>query len=222
MLDLIIAEASLELVPKQLRNHRSVISHARKLDKKASEILLDNSWHFSAMKGMQDELKRGRPDLVHLCLLEATGTILYRKDLLRIHIHTINDNVISISPGVRLPRSYHRFAGLIEKLLTSGSTTDQDGHILLKAYPATFAELTDDLSCKKTVGLSTLGRQGTAQEAAAALADSCLIVGGFQKGNFSQAVSDRITELYSIADLPLEAHIACGRVLYEYEKTVFM
>jgi rRNA small subunit pseudouridine methyltransferase Nep1 len=60
MISLIIAESALELVPKKLRNHPSVISHAQKLQKKSSEILLDNSWHFAAMKGIEDEFKRGR------------------------------------------------------------------------------------------------------------------------------------------------------------------
>ena len=57
MISLIIAESSLELVPKELKSHASVISHAQKLGKKPSEILLDNSWHFAAMKGIKDEIK---------------------------------------------------------------------------------------------------------------------------------------------------------------------
>jgi len=72
MISLILAESALELVPKELKSHSSVVSHAQKLGKRPSEILLDNSWHFAAMKGMDNEIKRGRPDLVHFCILEAT------------------------------------------------------------------------------------------------------------------------------------------------------
>jgi rRNA small subunit pseudouridine methyltransferase Nep1 len=43
MFSLILAESSLELVPQELKNHPSVISHARKLGKVPSKILLDNS-----------------------------------------------------------------------------------------------------------------------------------------------------------------------------------
>ena len=50
MLSLIVAESALELVPKEIQQHNSVISHSKKLGKKPSEILLDNSWHFAAMK----------------------------------------------------------------------------------------------------------------------------------------------------------------------------
>jgi len=46
MIYLILSESALELVPSELKHHPSVISHARKLGKHTSEILLDNSWHF--------------------------------------------------------------------------------------------------------------------------------------------------------------------------------
>ena len=96
MLSLIIAEASLELVPKEIRNHPSVVSHARRLGKKSSEILLDNSWHFAAMKGIKNKIKRGRPDIVHICLLECCSIPLFFENKIQIFIHTINDQVITI------------------------------------------------------------------------------------------------------------------------------
>ena len=46
MLTLILADSSLELVPKELQNHPSVISYCKRNRKISSEILLDNSWHF--------------------------------------------------------------------------------------------------------------------------------------------------------------------------------
>ena len=86
MLSLILAESSLELVPKELQNHPSVISHSKKLGKNPSEILLDNSWHYAAMKGIKDEIKRGRPDLVHISLLEACSIPLYFKEKISVYI----------------------------------------------------------------------------------------------------------------------------------------
>ena len=71
MISLIISESALELVPFELENHPSVVSHAKKLGKYTSDILLDNSWHFAAMKGIKNEIKRGRPDIVHFSILEA-------------------------------------------------------------------------------------------------------------------------------------------------------
>jgi len=57
MISIVLAESALELVPSDLKHHPSVVSHARKLGKLSSEILLDNSWHFAAMKGINNEIK---------------------------------------------------------------------------------------------------------------------------------------------------------------------
>ena len=115
-MSLVLAESALELVPNKIQQHPAVVSHANKLRKKPSEILLDNSWHFAAMKGISNEIKRGRPDIVHFCLLEASSIPLFKENKIRIYVHTINDDVIILGKDVQLPKSYHRFAGLIEKL----------------------------------------------------------------------------------------------------------
>ena len=44
MISLILSESALELVPYELEEHPSVISHAKKLGKHPSDILLDNSF----------------------------------------------------------------------------------------------------------------------------------------------------------------------------------
>ena len=116
MISLIISESALELIPFELQDHPSVISHAKKLGKHSSEILLDNSWHFAAMKGINNEIKRGRPDLVHFSILEATTIPLYLQNRLNLFVHTIDDKVIHFGKNVHLPKSYHRFEGVIEKL----------------------------------------------------------------------------------------------------------
>ena len=94
MISLILSESALELVPSELKHHPSVISHARKLGKRTSEILLDNSWHFAAMKGIKNEMKRGRPDLVHFSILEATTIPLYLQNKMKFFVHTTDDKVI--------------------------------------------------------------------------------------------------------------------------------
>ena len=94
MISLILSESALELVPYELEEHPSVVSHAKKLGKYPSDILLDNSWHFAAMKGLKDEIKRGRPDLVHFSILEATTIPLYLQNKLNLFVHTIDNKVI--------------------------------------------------------------------------------------------------------------------------------
>ena len=221
MLSVILAESSLELIPKSIQNHPSVVSHAKKLEKKPSEILLDNSWHFAAMKGIYNEHKRGRPDLVHLCLLEACTIPLYLENKIMIYLHTIDDKVIFVGKGVRIPKSYHRFEGLIEKLYKE-KTIESDGKILLELKELNFAKLLDHIKPKKVIGLSIEGISNSYQNIASIFDDNySVVIGGFQKGHFSELVKNRIDELYCIDKKSLEAHVVVGRILYEYEKTIF-
>lgn len=222
MISLILAESALELVPLELQNHPSVLSHAQKLGKHSSEILLDNSWHFAAMKGIENEIKRGRPDLVHFSILEATTIPLYLKNKIKIYIHTINDKVISIGENVHIPKSYHRFEGLIEKLFLE-KTIQSDGNVLLEIQQKSFFELVNEINPSKVIGLSTKGKPSSFEKISSEITDNaCLVIGGFQKGHFTESTKSKINHLFSIDELSYEAHVVIARILYEYEKTIFM
>lgn len=223
MISLILAESSLEIVPSELRHHPSVVSHARKLGKHTSEILLDNSWHFGAMKGIENEMKRGRPDLVHFSILEATTIPLYLQNKLKLYVHTLDDKVISFEQNVHIPKSYHRFEGVIEKLYQDKKITTKDNDILLRLEEKTFSKLIEEIKPSKVIGFSTKGEKSSCEKIAKEIPDnSCIVVGGFQKGHFSNSVQNKMTNLYSVGDESFEGHVVVARILYEYEKTIFM
>jgi rRNA small subunit pseudouridine methyltransferase Nep1 len=223
MISLVLAESSLELVPSELKHHPSVISHARKLGKHSSEILLDNSWHFGAMKGIENEMKRGRPDLVHFSILEATTIPLYLQNKMKLYVHTLDDKVISFAQNVHIPKSYHRFEGVIEKLYQDKKITTKDGDLLLKIEEKTFPELLEEINPSKVIGFSTKGTISTYEKIAKEISDNaCIVLGGFQKGHFSDSIQNKITNLYSIGNESFEGHVIVARMLYEYEKTIFM
>jgi len=222
MISLILSESSLELVPSELKHHPSVISHARKLGKYPSEILLDNSWHFAAMKGIENEMKRGRPDLVHFSILEATTIPLYLQNKMKLYVHTLDDKVISFGKNVHIPKSYHRFEGVIEKLYQEKEITTKDD-VLLEIKEKTFSELLDEINPSKVFGFSTKGIKSTYEKIAKEIPDdACIVIGGFQKGHFSNTIENKITDLYSVGDESFEGHVVIARMLYEYEKTIFM
>ncbi|HXW03155.1 MAG TPA: ribosome biogenesis protein [Nitrosarchaeum sp.] len=222
MFSLILAESALETVPPELQDHPSVISHAQKLGKHPSEILLDNSWHFAAMKGINDEIKRGRPDLVHFSILEATTIPLYSQNKIKIYIHTIDDNVIYIGENVHIPKSYHRFEGLIEKLYLE-KTIQSDKDVLLEIKKKSFTELINEIKPSEIIGFSTKGELSSFEKISSQISDnSCIVIGGFQKGHFSASINNKINRLFSVGNLSYEAHVVIARMLYEYEKTVFM
>jgi len=192
------------------------------MNKKPSEVILDISWHFAAMKGIKDEIKRGRPDLIHFCLLECCTIPLYFEKKLRVYVHTIDDKVIFVGDNVRLPKSYHRFVGLIEKLYSEGKI-EQNGERLLEIKDMTFSDLIDKISAKKVIGFSTKGQTRSYDKIAQDVGeDSCIVVGGFSKGHFSDKTLKRINDFVSVDKNPLEAHVVISRVLYECEKRIIM
>ena len=222
MISLILSESALELVPSELIHHPSVISHARKIGKYPSEILLDNSWHFAAMKGIKNEIKRGRPDLVHFSILEATTIPLYHQNKLQLFIHTINDEVIYFGQNVHIPKSYHRFEGVIEKLYKEKKITTNDS-TLLEIKEKSFSQLLDEINPSKVIGFSTSGTQTSYEKIVTEISDNtCIVIGGFQKGHFSDLITNKINSLYSVNNESLEGHVVIARMLYEYEKTIFM
>jgi len=219
---LILAESALELVPKELQNHNSVLTYSKKMGKKPSKVILDISWHFAAMKGIKNEIKRGRPDLVHFCLLECCTIPLYFKRKLHVYVHTIDDKVIFVGDNVRLPKSYHRFVGLIEKLY-SEKKIELDSKKLLEIKDMTFSDLVNKIGAKKVIGFSTKGQTSSYDKIAADVGrDSCIVVGGFSKGHFSDEILKKIDNLVSVDKNPLEAHVVVSRLLYECEKRIIM
>jgi len=221
-LSLVLAESSLELIPKEIQNHPSVLSHCKKLSKTASRVLLNNSWHYAAMKGIENEMKRGRPDLVYFSMLEACSTPLYFEKKISVYVHTLNNKVIKVGEDVHLPKSYHRFAGLIEKLFYE-KRIESEGNTLLEMTDMSFPELVETINPKNVVGLSSMGKPSSYAQVGKSLnEDSCIVIGGFQKGHFLDSTKNKIDNLVSIDSHSLESHVVTARILYEYEKTIFM
>jgi len=221
LLSLIIAEAALETVPKYIAKHPSVVKHSSKIGKPASEILLDRSYHHGAMLKLKDAGKRGRPDLVHFALLEATSTPLYHESMLKVYVHTVANRVIFLNENVRLPKSYFRFEGLMEELFKDRRVRS-DSNVLMELKDMEFCDLIGKLRPARVVGLSRIGARSSAEEVAKMIdRDTAIVVGGFPRDHFSSKISSKINYTYSISDLALEVHVVIARILYECEKILF-
>jgi len=220
---LILAESALELIPCEICKHPSVIKHASSKGKKVSEILLDRSYHHSAMLRLKDAEKRGRPDIVHFSLLEATSSPLYMKGLMEIYVHTINDEVIKLGKSVRLPKAYFRFEGLMEKLFKERNIISPNNEVLLEMKNQSFKELISEIKPSITMGLSRLGEKNNFEGVAKELSKydkPTFVVGGFPRGHFSLNTSSNFDKLYFCHELPLEAHVVIARIVYEFEKVL--
>ena len=104
-LNLVFVETALELVPAEILGHPSVRRNAKRRGKRPEETLLDRSLHHYAMTGLPGQEKRGRPDILHFCLLEAMGSPLNRAGGLRVWVSTHRGQLIEIDPSTRLPSS---------------------------------------------------------------------------------------------------------------------
>ena len=95
--------------------------------------------------------------------------------------------------------------------------------LLLDMKEQTFSELIKEINPSSVIGFSTEGELSSYQKIASEIPDnSCIVLGGFQKGHFSDSVQNEITNLYSVGNESFESHVVTFRILYEYEKTIFM
>ncbi len=149
-LKIIIFEASLELVPEELWEHPSVYKVAWRRGKRPGETLLDASLHHPAIRkaGLEEAEKRGRPDIVHVLLLEATSSPLIEEGYAEVYLHTIGDYVITVWPGTRVPRNYNRFVGLMEQLFAEGIVPPGSNNPLMTIRPMSLRSLIRSLRVK--------------------------------------------------------------------------
>ena len=216
MLYFVLAESALELVPKEIRRQPAVASDAKRRQKDPSEILLDRSFHHSAMAKLKDSEKRGRPDLVHITLLDVMGTPLYLDGSVRVFVHTYDDVVLEIAEKTRIPKNYLRFRGLMEKVLV-----ERPKQGLIKVHSMGVKELVRMISSDEMIGLSVQGKMTSLEDLAKrviAAKNPSVIVGGFPHGHFSPGTLSVMDQLVRIDARPLEAHVVASRMIYEVER----
>jgi len=216
-LNLIIAEAALEVIPKEIRRSSAVVNDAKRRGRDPSEILLDRSLHHAAMAKLKEDYKRGRPDIVHMTLLSVTGTPLYAEGLVKVWVHTRDDVVLEIAEKTRLPKSYFRFRNLMEKHLSERESSE-----LIRVQEMSIREfMRRSVKPDSVTGLSTQGRVEGLEEVAGRLVEKrnpCVVIGGFPHGHFSEETLAVVDEVVRIHSRVLDAHVVASRMVYEVER----
>lgn len=205
-------------MPREISNHRVIQWHARRRGRRPTELLLNSSLHHQAMRGLPDGDRRGRPDIVHVCLLLALDAPLNREGLLRTYVHTRHNKIITVDPSTRLPRMFNRFTGLIEHLFLTGEAPPENP--LLRLENASLAELIERIKSKKITTFSELGQRKLCRELFDGLSkedEVCVVVGGFPRGEFLSNVAELSDELVSIDPELLRAPTVTARAIYAYE-----
>jgi rRNA small subunit pseudouridine methyltransferase Nep1 len=217
-LHFVIAEAALELIPEAIWREPSVRADSERRSLEPGSILLDRSVHHSAMLKLRDDYRRGRPDLVHLTLLNVTSTPLHQEGMARAYIHTFDDSVLEFGEAARPPKSYARFRNLMEKLLVE---RPEDG--LIKVRDSSLPQLLKSVGTDYSAGLSVQGASMRLEALAGDLAlrkNPALVVGGFPRGHFLAKDLKAFDTLARIDERGLDAHVVAARAAYEVEKAV--
>jgi rRNA small subunit pseudouridine methyltransferase Nep1 len=223
VLTLVLAESSIELVPNEITGHSAVTKSAQRKNKDPRELILDQSYHHSAILRLgRRGVGRGRPDIVHFSLLLALGSPLNIEGELRCFVHTRDDYVIIVNPRARLPRNTDRFTSLLEKLYEE-TVVPSTGTPLLSLKRQSLPKLLNEVSSDLVVALTTQGAPRLMEMVVAELGKArrpVVLVGGFPSGHFSQETMNLSSEKYCIDKRRLEAWTVVGRAVYDYEKSV--
>ncbi len=222
LLILILAESALETIPKQLWNHPAVQKYSKLRRKHPQFLILDRSFHHSAMKTLKQNMKRGRPDIVHFALLEALGSPLNKETQLRVYVHTFNNYVITANPETRLPKNYSRFLGLMEQLFEAGNVPPE-GTALLTLEHKTLPQLIREVKPSHVIAFSRVGTRKTLEETILKLTNEkrpALLVGGFPHGHFTNSTLKLADETVCVDPEMLETWTMVSRVVYECERAL--
>lgn len=200
--------------------------------------LLNSDEHIGVMRKMNRDISDARPDITHQvahfsllfsslvssltiaqCLLTLLDSPLNKAGKLQIYIHTAKGVLIEVSPTVRIPRTFKRFAGLMVQLLhrlSIRSTTSQEKLLKVIKNP-----ITDHLppNCRK-VTLSFDAPVVRVSDYIGDLAPKesiCVFVGAMAKGNdnFADEFKD---DSISISNFSLSASVACSRFCHAAEE----
>ncbi|KAI9837814.1 MAG: 18S rRNA pseudouridine methyltransferase [Sarea resinae] len=180
--------------------------------------LLNSDEHIGVMRKMNRDISEARPDITHQCLLTLLDSPVNKAGRLQIYIHTAKGVLIEVSPTVRIPRTFKRFAGLMVQLLhrlSIRSTNSQEKLLKVIKNP-----ITDHLppNCRK-VTLSFEAEVVRVQDYISDLGPNesvCVFVGAMAKGNDTfadQYVDDHI----SISNYSLSASVACSKFCHAAE-----
>jgi len=174
------------------------------------------------MRRLDDNEKRGRPDITHFALLEALGSPLNKEGLLKVYVHTNKDYVITVNPSTRLPRNYNRFIGLMEQLFQLGKVPSK-GEALLTLEHKTLQTLLAEAEADYVLAFSREGKPKPLHDTVSSIQSKrrpAVIIGGFPHGHFSESTVQLADEVVCVDSEMLEAWTVASRVIYEYERVL--
>ncbi len=218
----IIADSSIELVPPIIWNHPDVKRASQRYGIPPSRMLLEKSLHYRAMGRLESKWKRGRPDILHVTLLNILDSPLASKGLIDVYIHTIEGRVFRVDPRTRIPVSYERFRGLFSQLLLLGRVPPEGESLIWEVE----TDLRGLVRGEPVVIMWEKGRKMSVFELAELirreLRGAFIVIGGFPRGDFSSEILGLRGALKAsiYGGLPLKAWSVASRILCGLENII--
>lgn len=209
-----MAEAELELAPQEIAGHPAVRASAKAQDRRPGEVLLDQNLHSTALSKLPDGARRGRPDIVHYCLLTLLESPLCKAGGLEVAIHTRHRLLIRVKSDTRLPRGEARFQGLMGRVLREGQSQDKKPLIWVQDE-LTPAQALHAFAKGPVLRLDEGGAMLPPTDIAAkadANRDLTLVLGAFPSGAFLPEWVAAAPEAVSIWPQPLNAWAVAAEV----------
>jgi rRNA small subunit pseudouridine methyltransferase Nep1 len=168
---------------------------------------------------LQNREKRGRPDIIHNCLLHALGSPCNKNGLLSFYIHTIHDRIFQFNPEIKITKNYNRFKGVMAKLLIDGLISFEGNNLIseIKQPLSTFIKTIKKKNLKILTSKGKLIQHHLTIFPEDSSKNEVVIIGGFQKGFFSQNILALSKELISISKYSLDASVVVNKIINFYE-----
>ncbi len=212
---LILADAELELIPREIIRERCVLNNARARNKAPEKMLLDASHHHPAFGKLPTGDRRGRPDITHFFLLLAMDSSINAAGRLKVFVHTRNDHVIAVNPETRLPPNYIRFVGLIEQLYEQRVVPSRENALLELREGVALDALVKALKPDTILIMDPDGEETPLPNAVASLEGEriVIIVGGFSKGTFRSDMRKLDAKKLSLGPRQVKVWTVASKVL---------
>lgn len=166
--------------------------------------------------------RRGRSDLVHIFLLVALESVLNRKGMLEVYVHTRNDKLITIDPKTRLPKNYPRFVGLMESLFEKGAVPSEESPLIILRSGYNISRCLLTIAHTKVVLLSNEGnRVNLNSYFKEREGDILCIIGGFSKGDFTGDLRSKPIDVISVFEDSLPVWTVASELIVNYERYLF-
>ena len=220
ILNIILVETALEKIPKSLEKKPSALKSIKRFGNAGK--ILDTTFHHSIMHNLEHFQKRGRPDILHHFLLDTLGSPANLSNHLKIYFHC-QSGFYEVNSEMNCPRDYIRFKGLMWQLIKEKHIPPKKPPYFISKMDMNLNEWLEKNFMEKNTFLFTVNGENKPLKIIKSRffieSNECaVLIGGFQKGHFSDNILKIPSQKYSISDRGYDSWIIVNRIIVSFEE----